>query len=290
MPRLSPTLELVRPINCLLAGVAVLIGVIVTAGRWDLPGMTILSPYVVAIFVAAGGNAINDYFDRDIDKVNRPKRPIPSGRISASEALSTAQILFIIGIMMAVFINVYCVILAALNSLVLVIYSWGLKRQGLVGNLSIGYLVGSTFLFGGLASGIPENGLIVPSELLVLVLMAALSTIGRELIKDIEDMRGDRKLKFKTFPLRHGARKAAILAIGFIAVAIAISPLPYLLGIFGIAYLALLVPSVVAFIVAAVIIARGQDPKYAKRASLACKVAMGLGLLAFLAGVVANVG
>ena len=286
--RISPMLELIRPINCLLAGVAVLIGAVVTLGRLDMPGRIPLLAFAVAALVAAGGNAINDYFDRKIDKINRPQRPIPSGRIRASEALMTAQLLFALGIVFSVFLNVYCVLLAAFNSLVLASYAWGLKRRGLTGNLSIGYLVGSTFLFGGLATGIPQNGPLIPNELLILVFMAALSTVGRELIKGIEDMRGDRKLGFRTFPLRHGAGKAAALAIGFIGAAIAISPLPYVLDIFGWAYLALVVPSIAAFIAAAAIIVRSRNPKAAGRASLACKIGMGLGLLAFLAGVLAK--
>jgi geranylgeranylglycerol-phosphate geranylgeranyltransferase len=118
--------------------------------------------------------------------------------------------------------------------------------------------------------------------------MAALSTVGRELIKGIEDMLGDRKLGFKTFPLHHGAGKAAALATCFIGVAIAISPLPYVLEIFGWPYLAFVIPSIAAFIAAVAIIVRSRRPKAAGRASLACKIGMGLGLLAFLAGVLAQ--
>ena len=278
-------LELARPLNCLLTGVAVLIGAVITLGRLDMPGRVALLAFAVAALVAAGGNAINDYFDRKIDEINRPWRPIPSGKVKAGEALTFAQILFVLGILLALFLNPYCFLLAALNSLVLASYSWRLKRQGLAGNLSIGYLVGSTFLFGGLAAGSPGDGPFVPKELLVLVFMAGLSTVGRELIKDIEDMRGDRKLGFMSFPLCHGARNAAALAALFIGAAIALSPLPYSLGIFGWAYLVFVIPSIAVFISAIATIARNQKRVSAKHASLACKIAMGLGLLAFLAGV-----
>lgn len=281
----SPTLELARPLNCIFTGVAVLIGAVVAVGHADIPGITLISAFAAAALVAAGGNAINDYFDRKIDRVNRPERPIPSGRIKAPEALTTAQVLFVAGIVFTVFLNFYCVLLAGFNALVLALYAWGLKRRGLVGNLAIGYLVGSTFLFGGLATETLRTGSIIPTGLLVLVLMAALSTVGRELIKGIQDMRGDRKLGFKTFPLRHGAGKATVLAIGFICAAIVLSPLPYLLRIFGLQYLAVVAISIVAFIAAAGMIARSRTPKSAARASLASKVGMGLGLIAFLVGV-----
>jgi geranylgeranylglycerol-phosphate geranylgeranyltransferase len=282
--RLPPTLELTRPLNCLLTGAAVLIGGVITAGNLDIPGHVLISAFFAAALVAAGGNAMNDYFDQRIDRINRPDRPIPSGRITASRALTTARVLFMAGIIFTVFLSPYCILLVGLNSLVLVLYAWGVKRQGLVGNLLIGYMVGSTFLFGGLATAYSRAGALIPSELLILVLMASLSTVGRELIKAIEDMKGDRKLGFKTFPLRHGADKAAVLAVVFIGAAIVISPLPYLLGIFGRQYLAIVIVSIAAFLAAAGMIAQSQGAKAATKASLACKVGMGLGLVAFMVG------
>ncbi len=271
--------ELVRPLNCLLAGLAVLIGAVV-AGGGELPYAAGVA-FAAAVLISGAGNAVNDYFDRDIDAINRPHRPIPSGRLSARTAVILAGCLFGAGVVLATLISPPCFALALLNSVVLFTYSAELKRRGLAGNLTIGYLVGSTFLFGGLAVG-------EISVVGILAIMAALSTVGRELIKGIEDMRGDKKLGFRTFPLCYGAGKAAALAIGFIGAAVAISPLPYVLGIFGWPYLAVVASSVAVFIVAAVVIVRSRKPEAAGRASLACKMAMGLGLLAFLAGVLAQ--
>lgn len=282
---LHPILELIRPLNCLFTGVAVLIGAVVAAGSLDISGLVLISAFAAAALVAGGGNAINDYFDRDIDRVNRPNRPIPSGRIRAPEALVTAQVFLVLGIVFTVFLNPYCTVLAGFNALMLVLYSWGLKRRGLVGNLAIGYLVGSTFLFGGLATVYLRDGPLIPTELLVLVLMAVLSTVGRELIKSIQDMQGDRGLGFKTFPLVHGVGKAAVLAAVFIGATLTLSPLPYLLGIFGLPYLVVVLISIAAFVAAVGIIARSREPEAAGRASLACKIGMGMGLLAFLVGI-----
>ncbi len=242
--------------------------------------LQIVPAFLAAALVAGAGNAINDYFDRRIDAANRPWRPIPSRRIKVSTALGLSQGLFVAGILAAMFINPYCVLLAGLNGAVLAIYASHLKRRGLAGNLAIGYLVGSTFLFGGIA--VEEL-----QAVSVLAGMAALATVGRELIKDIEDMQGDRKLKMRTFPLLHGRRAAAALAGGFTLAAILLSPLPYLLGLFGWPYLAVVGASVAAFVAGAAIIARRQRKRDAGRASLIYKIAMGLGLLAFLVGAIA---
>ena len=282
--RLPPTIELARPLNCLLTGAAVLIGAVVTVGNLNIPWQVLTFTFLTAAFVAAGGNALNDYSDQEIDHINRPDRPIPSGRITALGALITSQVLLMAGIAFTAFLNPYCLLIAGLNSHVLVLYAWKLKRWGLAGNLSIGYLVGSTFLFGGFAIASLGATPTIPGKLLILVLMASLSTVGRELIKAIEDMKGDRKLGLRTFPIRHGADKAAVLAVGFIFAATAISPMPYVLGIFGWQYLVLVMVSIAAFLIAAMIIAQSWEPKAAAKASLACKVGMGLGLLAFMVG------
>jgi len=280
--RLPASLDLVRPHNCVLAGVAVLVGMIVAVASRDIPRPQALFAFAVAVVVCGGGNAVNDYCDRKIDEINRPERPIPSGRLKASNALVIGRSLFMIGIPLSILLGVSCVIIAVLNSLVLAFYAAELKRLGLVGNLTVGYLVGSTFLFGGLAAKNAPKLQAVG----ILAAMAALSTIGRELIKDIEDMRGDRKIGLKTFPLHHGPRAAAALAIVFIAAAIALSPLPYLLKLFGEVYLALVMISVLIFIGAAVIVAGSQKPRAVGLASLACKVGMGIGLIAFLVGAI----
>lgn len=281
----SSVLELVRPVNCALSGGAVVIAGAIAASGATVPGHVYLVAFFVAAIVAAGGNAINDYFDREIDKVNRPDRPIPSKRIAPDRALKTAQSLFIAGILLSILlVNVYCFFLAALNSLVLVLYSGFFKRRGLPGNISIGYLVGSTFLFGGLSTRVYAAGTLISMSLLILVLMAALSTMGRELIKAIEDMPGDKKMGFKTLPLEHGHRVAAVLAVVFILAAIMLSPIPYIQGIFGDYYLYLLVPSIASFLAACATILAG--PKRAGVASLGCKIGMGLGLFAFLAGTI----
>ena len=283
---LPASLELIRPINCVLAGIAVLIGGVVGSGRINFAGPdAYILTFLVAALVAGGGNAINDYFDQAIDKINRPKRPIPSGRMKPETALRIARGLLIAGILVSVGLkNPYCFAIAGLNSLMLVLYAEKLKRMGLPGNLTIGYLVGSTFLFGGVAISPYGSGPLVPTELWVLVLMAALSTVGRELIKGIEDMPGDRKLGLRTFPLTYGARKAAVVSALFILTAVGLSPIPYLEGIFGRAYLLPLLASIGFFLAATALILWKPDPKQAKRASLACKLGMGLGLAAFLAG------
>lgn len=276
LAKLSAIIELIRLHNCALAGAAVLVGLTVALGG-GIPPIPAALAFAAAALISGGGNAINDFWDRKIDEINRPGRPIPSGRVTPQEALFLAWWMFAAGIFLPYFLNPWSFSLAVINSLLLASYAAKLKRRGLAGNLTVGYLVGSTFLFGGLAVGRPE-------VVSILAAMATLSTAGRELIKDIEDMRGDREVGLETFPIRHGARKAGVFAVALIALAIALSPLPYSLGLLDWKYLALITAPVAALAWSGAMILRDQAPGVAARASLVCKIAMGLGLLAFWVG------
>lgn len=271
--------DLMRLHNCFFASIGVLIGAIIGAG--EIPSVQVTYALVAAAFISGGGNAINDYFDRELDSVNNPDRPIPSGRIDPSEALLTARVLFVVGIIFTIFTQeISCLIIAGINSALLSFYARDLKKRGLIGNITIGYLVGSTFLFGSLAVGEFET-------VGILALMAGLSNVGRELIKDVEDMKGDKKSKTKSFPLQYGIRKTALVASIFTLAAFGLTPLPYLWNIFNHYYLFTVLGSIGIFGVGVILMGVKHDTEAASRASLFYKLGMGLGLLAFLIGAIA---
>ena len=232
----------------------------------------------LAVFLISGaGNVINDYFDIRIDSINRPERPIPSGRVKLKEALYFSYILFSLGSLLAISINPICGFIALFNSLLLIFYAKTLKGTPLLGNLSIGYLTGSSFLFGASVFGF--EGL---EALFVLFLLAALAITAREIVKDIEDMEGDRMEGADTLPLRVGAKKARYLAvlIGFLAVFL--SPLPFLMLVLGLRYLYLVLLADLGFLEAIYQLLACNNPT---KSSKMFKIAMFFALIAFIAGV-----
>jgi geranylgeranylglycerol-phosphate geranylgeranyltransferase len=281
-------LELMRYKNCLMAGFAAIIGTLIAfnilasdAHGSHLPGNFPVSAtglvFLVVFLVSGAGNAINDYFDIKIDSINRPERPIPSGRVKLKEALYFSYLLFALGTVLAFSINPVCGLIALFNSLLLIFYAKTLKSTPLFGNLSIGYLTGSTFLFGASVFGF--EGL---KTLFVLFVLSALAITAREIVKDIEDMEGDKIEGADTLPLRIGARKASYLAvlIGFLAVFL--SPLPYLMSVLGLRYLYLVFLADLGFLAAIhQILVRNNPAKSSKM----FKIAMFFALLAFIAGV-----
>jgi geranylgeranylglycerol-phosphate geranylgeranyltransferase len=293
-------LQLLRPLNCLMAAIAVFIGGLLVMGGLEQPALNSISLAMLAAFLITGaGNTVNDYIDVEADKVNKPKRPIPSGRVSKGAALAYTAVLFAIGIILAGFTTGAAFALAIFNSIVLVAYPAYLQDKLLVGNISVSYLVGSTFLFGGAALG----NITLP---LVLMMLALFANLAREIVKDLEDMEGDKVSILKKLTngakrkaasildrfgvgsggmqLRHSHKLIAAAALS-LALAIAVSPVPFLMGILGYSYLVMLVPTDLAFLACMFLLAQAPKRRGYKRISKGIKIGMFLGLIAFIVGV-----
>jgi len=274
-------LELIRYKNCAMAGLAAVIGAAIAYSA--APGQLIWMGLIfITVFIITGaGNAINDYFDANIDAINRPDRPIPSGRISRRSAYNFSIGLFALGIIVSFFIGSTHIpfFIAIFNSLLLYFYASSLKRKVLVGNLSVSYLTGSTFLFGGAAYG--GKGIQVT---LILFFLSMLATLAREIVKTIEDIEGDKLDGASTLPIKIGETQAAYVACAFGMLAVFLSPLPYFMGLFNEYYLAVVGIADIVFLYAMVQILRKNPTDSSKY----FKVAMFLAMLAFIAGSILN--
>jgi geranylgeranylglycerol-phosphate geranylgeranyltransferase len=285
-------LEILRPVNCLIAALAVFAGGLIAAG--GLAGAysaEIIMAMAAVFLIAGGGNVINDYFDVEADKINRPKRPIPSGRMSRKAALVYSLILFAAGVALCAYVNTTCFAIAVINSVLLIAYSWSFQNKVLIGNIVISYLVGSVFIFGGAAAG----GLTLT---IILAFLSALAILSRELIKDLEDVEGDRKSfatkkksgsaerfvrKGKEIKLRLGEKTSIAIAILSLLAAIGLSYLPYHYNILKLSYMGVVIPADIIFIFCCLeMITKDRD--YGS-ISKWLKVGMVLALAAFVVGV-----
>lgn len=226
--------RVIRPLNDVMSAFAVFISGVISAG-WAMPFISVLAASAGTFFASAGGMAINDYFDYDIDSVNKPSRPIPSGQISRRSAFYLSMVLFSCAVVCALFTNVYC-ILAGVPALVLIIlYSWKLKRTLFIGNIAVGILSGFALLYGGIAA--------CSIQLVsVLALIAFFATLSREMAKDIEDIEGDKRGGSTSMPVIAGAEASAQISGIFLLIAIISSFFPYLFHIFNYWYVILISP------------------------------------------------
>ena len=225
---LSGLLAITRPANSVVAGIAAIVAYLIATGTLAAP---VLLLFCVVFLVTAAGNTINDYFDAEIDAINRPDRPIPSGSVSRNGAWQFAALLFCAGIIVSFFLNTLCWAIAVFNALLLVAYAARLKSTPFFGNAAVSYLSASIFLFGGALAG--WNGFV---HMLPVAAITFLAMLARELLKDAEDVVGDKSGGAVTLPIRIGIPATARLACLFAVLAVIASVVPY--SWWGIWYLA----------------------------------------------------
>jgi geranylgeranylglycerol-phosphate geranylgeranyltransferase len=178
----------------------------------------------IVFLITGAGNGLNDYYDYAIDKINRRRRPIPSGAVSRTGAFFFSHTLFFAGVALSLFLPWGCTVLAVLNTALLILYAMDSKRWGVAKNFVVGYMVASIFIFGSLA--------LRGANLLVLVLAACafLATLSREIVKDIEDLAGDRDGQARTLPILFGEPTASRVAFGALLAAVLLALVPYAVG------------------------------------------------------------
>jgi geranylgeranylglycerol-phosphate geranylgeranyltransferase len=169
-------IELIRPFNCLLASLATIAGFNLVS----LPNINALWAALTVFFVTAGGNAVNDFFDVKRDRINKPKRPIPSGKITAGTAVVVSIISFSLGLIFSYLVGLELFYLAIAASTTLILYSGIMKEYKLIGNIIISLLVGFTFISGSLAAGYWGGGI-------SLAALAFVVNWSREIFKDMEE-------------------------------------------------------------------------------------------------------
>jgi len=214
---MNPYIALTRPGNAILTAIAVIAGAFIASGSDIMEFQAeIAICSISAMMLVGGGNALNDYNDRETDKLNHPKRPIPSGQIKAETALNYAQLLLALGLLLLFFTleNKMPFVIALIGVGMLIAYENGLKAAGITGNISVGLMSGAVFLYAGMAVN-------DPGPTMWMFGLAVLATISREIVKDIQDLEGDNDRK--TLPTRIGVNNALNLSTFILLIAIGLS-------------------------------------------------------------------
>ena len=214
---MNPYIALTRPGNMALTAIAVVAGAFIAAGT-DISDfqIEILICCLCSMMLVGGGNALNDYNDRETDKENHPKRPIPSGSVSPDSAHMYAQALLGLGLLILLFTldNKMPFVIALIGVILLIAYENGLKAAGITGNVVVGLMSGAVFLFAGMAVN-------DPGPTLWMFGLAVLATISREIVKDIQDLEGDTDRR--TLLSRIGIETSLNLSILILLIAIGLS-------------------------------------------------------------------
>ena len=216
--RLGPFLTLIRIPNCLMIGLAVLVAE--TIGLGTLPNMAqAVFGFLTAFLLLAGTMVFNDIQDVQVDGVNSPDRPIPSGKVTIRQAYGLSIALSALALISSLVLGILTFLTALVGLALMAYYNTLGKKTGLLGNVVVSFNVALPFFFGGLA----VNSL--RPLLFIFFLLAFLANTAREVAKGIADVAGDSSKGVMTIAVTQGPKRAAELAAAFFVVAVLLSVL-----------------------------------------------------------------
>ncbi|NLT51031.1 MAG: UbiA family prenyltransferase [Ignavibacteria bacterium] len=220
--------KIIRPLNCTIVFL-VIVAAAYFYSNSRVQFHIIFFAALSGFFVSAAGNIINDYFDLDIDRINRPERVLPSEILVPMEAVSYYFFISVLALLSASFVNIYCLAVVIYTTAGLYLYSARIKKIPLLGNIIIAHYAGLAFIFGGLAAG---NWVVC----IIPAVFAFLINLIREIVKDIEDIEGDKANGIITFPQKFGIKNARNLIFILTVILIYLTYLPYKYSIYKIEY------------------------------------------------------
>jgi geranylgeranylglycerol-phosphate geranylgeranyltransferase len=274
--KVSGFFEIARIPNCIMMGFAVIVGEFMTLGP-AMPAYPAMVGFLVGFSLVAGSMAINDILDAEIDRINSPSRPIPSGRVSKTGATAFAVIALALGLSLAFALSAVNLLIAILAVSLMLYYNTSGKKTGLPGNAAVSANLAIPFIFGGAVGG-------VSSILYVFALIAFLAGMGREVIKGMADIVGDSKRGVRTFAVSKGLRIASRVGAVFFVVAVLLSAIPVVLKMVSWLYVPIVLACDLGFLFSTYSIIKDPSPENALRSKNQALLWMLLGLIAFIAG------
>jgi len=265
-----------------MMGFAVFVGILLAYPQFDLNWLNILYGFLTGFTFCAAAMVINDYYDRKIDAINEPQRPLPSGIIKPKEALAFMVWLIVVGFVFALLVSPYgllCFVVAGVSLVITATYLTVGKRSGLPGNFLVSACVAIPFIYGSVTV-IGTVGL----NVLLFASMAFLSNTGREIAKGIVDVKGDKVEGVKTLAVRFGEKVAAAVAVAFFMFAVALTPVTWFLGLVGILFVPLVLVTDIGLIGCSVFLLLNPSREKARKIKNIVLLLFLVGLLAYLFG------
>lgn len=258
--------RLTKPIVPLVAGIAAAMGYWIVGGK-DIPNLVII--FASTFLICAGGRALDDAFDAEYDKLYHPNRPIPQKKASARGAGILSAVLLTVGFVLSIFLGWACALLAFINVLLVIMYSTNFKRFPVLGNLSLAYLVGTIFLFGGLAAG--DTHILFSGAIAVITFFEMLAY---EVIKDGASVTEDTRTEGNSLSLHFGTRYSTITALIFTCIGIAFSYGPSV--ILGTPYLIMISVVNAIKLLFAIFALRAKDEESLRKRKVGLEFALGM--------------
>lgn len=269
--------DLVKTELPVAAGICVVAGQLLALG--SLPSIPqAVFGFLTGFFISGAMMITNDYFDVEVDRVNHPERPLPSGRVSTTEVVILTVAFTLGGLASAFVLGVPTLVIAVLLWVDGILYNWKFKESGLPGNVMVALPVAMTFVAGGVSVGQLFNGLVWAFGTFAFVF-----DLAEEIANGAMDVEGDRLRGSRSLAIVKGKRFALNVAGLLYAICIALSFMPYLLGWLGLTYLTLVILTGMAVAYFTSQLLKSRTPQEGKRRTRHLYLTMVLFIIALIA-------
>ena len=277
-------LFLIRLANSIMVGLAVIVGIAVSSPSGhqfsNLETSTSLLGFITGFAISAFSMVTNDVYDYEVDKVNQPTKSVASGRISLRAAKLYSIPFLVIGLASSSLLGPLNLGIAAIFAFIGWYYNYHGKKLGLGGNSLVALSLAIPYIFGSIALGNYSVNLAY-----LLALTSFLAGLGREVLKGISDIAGDKIRNIKSIAISYGVEKAKVVAAVLFILAVVSSSFPILAGVLGkglLAYSVLVLITDGVFCYLAVETLRSKLESDSRRLKKIALGGMMLGLLAYL--------
>jgi geranylgeranylglycerol-phosphate geranylgeranyltransferase len=240
--RVRHYVRIVRPKNSIMIGIAVIIGMILTDPKQIFSIKTVYG-FLTGFFISCYSMIVNDIYDIEVDKINNMDRPLAKGEITVKNAWVYGIFLLFIGLALAYFTSFLNFIIAILFAFISWLYNFSLKKHGIVGNMTVAvstivpYLYGNIILsFNNTFSNL-SNPILLSPTVCWFSLVSFFAVTGREVIKTISDIEGDKIRGVRSIAICWGKDMAAKIGAIFFILAVICTLGPYVFREMGTIYL-----------------------------------------------------
>jgi geranylgeranylglycerol-phosphate geranylgeranyltransferase len=277
LKKIFAVFQIIRPINFLIIYCSVIVAGIICTDI-NLLRVRIIYAALAFSFVGSAAYVINDIFDIEIDKINKPLRPLAGNALSKKEAWFLFAFLCLLSVIFSLMVNFLSFLVVIISDVIVFLYSYRIKKIPLAGNVTVSFMTGLAFIFGGIAVGNIE-GAVIPA------IFAFMINFIREIVKDMEDIEGDRKNNIQTFPLRYGEKASVILIIILTIFLFIFTLVPFIFRYYKIEYFITVMVTVnVLFVYFIKSLVKNKNKENLTRLSAILKLNMVLGLFAIYLG------
>lgn len=276
--KMKAVIQIFRPELPFAAGICVVLGEFIALGKFPALSEIALG-FLCGFLISGSAIVLNDYYDLEVDKVNAPDRPLPSGLITPSEAILLTALATLVGLAASLFLGFPSFLLCTIFWLIGFLYNWRFKEAGLIGNLMVSSSVAITFILGGIAVGQPWNKIVW-----CFALIAFFIDLGEEIAGDAMDMEGDQKRDSKSIAIRYGKKFALAISGTCFTLVVLLSFVPTFFGWLGMSYLFMIAIMDLIICVFTMRLMKSKTPEEGRTSMRQIYMGALFGMLAFVVG------